>query len=82
MIPSREQEVAVLRSVMYASLFEYPLTLEQLHQSLIGVGVDQDSIAKWWRSSELLQSTIEYRDGLFFPAGRSDLIATRSRRVC
>ena len=69
-----------MRSVVYASLFDYPLTLEQLHQSLIGVVTDQDSIAAWWRSSELLQSTIESRDGLFFPAGRSDLLATRSRR--
>jgi len=77
---TREQELAVLRSVTYASLFEYPLTVEQLHQSLIGVRADQDSITTWWRSSGLLQSTIEYRDGLFFPAGRSDLIATRSRR--
>jgi len=78
--PNREQEIAVLRSVVYASLFEYPLTLEQLQQALIGVGADQQSIATWWRESELLQSTIECRDGLFFPAGRSDLIATRSRR--
>ena len=80
MTPNREQEIAVLRSVVYASLFEYPLTLEQLQQALIGVGADKHSIAAWWRESELLQSTIECRDGLFFPAGRSDLIATRSRR--
>src|SRR4026208_583868 len=78
--PNREQEIAVLRSVVYASLFEYPLTLEQLQQALIGVGADKHSLAAWWRESELLQSTIECRDGLFFPAGRSDLIATRSRR--
>jgi hypothetical protein len=80
-IPTRDQELAVLRSVIYASLFDYPVTLEQLHQALVGVRVeDKESIERWWRSSELLQSTIEYRDGLFFPAGRGDLIATRSRR--
>ena len=69
-----------MRSVIYASLFDYPLSLEQLHQSLIGVGADKESIARWWRSSELLRATIEYRDGLFFPAGRADLTATRARR--
>ena len=37
MNPSREQELAVLRSVIYASLFDYPLTLEQLESSLVGV---------------------------------------------
>ena len=77
--PAREQEIAVLRSVIYASLFDYPLTLEQLEASL-GVRARAETIEAWWRSSDLLQSTVEYRDGLFFPAGRSDLIATRARR--
>ncbi len=30
MKPTRAQELAVLRSVIYASLFDYPLTLAQL----------------------------------------------------
>jgi hypothetical protein len=78
--PTHEQELAVLRSVIYASLFDYPLTLEQLHQALVGVRADKELIVRWWRSSGLLQAAIEYRDGLFFPAGRGDLLATRSRR--
>jgi hypothetical protein len=78
--PSRDQELAVLRSVIYASLFDYPLTLEQLHASLVGVRADAGTIASWWRDSELLQAAIERRDGWYFPAGRADLIATRARR--
>lgn len=80
MIPSREQEIAVLRSVVYASLFDYPLTVHQLHKSLIGLRADCGDIVSWWRTSDLLQATIDYRDGLFFPTGRADLIATRARR--
>lgn len=80
MIPTREQELAVLRSVVYASLFDYPLEPAQLESSLIGVAADQAAIERWWRESDLLQATIEYRDGLYFPAGRSDLVRTRSRR--
>ena len=80
MIVTREQELAVLQSVTYASLFDYPLTIHQLHKSLIGVRAHCNDIVSWWRSSELLQSTVQYRDGLFFPAGREELIATRSRR--
>lgn len=80
MIPSKDQELAVLRSVVYASLFDYPLTVHQLHKSLIGVRADCRDIVGWWRCSDALQATVEYRDGLFFPAGRSDLIATRARR--
>ena len=80
MTPTRAHELAVLRTVVYASLFDYPLTAEQLHGSLIGVRASKESIVAWWRSSELLQATVEHRDGLFFPAGRADLIATRERR--
>jgi len=80
MTPTREQELAVLRSVIYASLFDYPLTLAQLHTSLVGVHADERAILSWWRSSDLLQATIECRDGLFFPAGRGDLLKTRVRR--
>src|ERR1700741_945406 len=79
-IPTRQQELGVLRSVVYASLFDYPLTTHQLHQSLTGVRADCNDILAWWRSSDFLQSTVESRDGLFFPAGRADLIATRARR--
>jgi hypothetical protein len=78
--PTRAQELAVLKSVVYASLFDYPLTLDQLHQSLVGVRASKDTIAAWRQSSDLLQATVEHRDGWFFPAGRSDLIETRRRR--
>ena len=77
--PTRAEELAVLRAVIYASLFDYPLTLEQLAASL-GVRAPADAIAAWWRASALLQSTIEHRDGWYFPAGRGDLIETRARR--
>ena len=34
MKPTHEQELAVVRSVVYASLFDYPLTLSQLFATL------------------------------------------------
>jgi hypothetical protein len=80
MLPTRDQELAVLRSVVYASLFDYPLTLAQLESSLIGVRAEAPAIASWLRNSEFLQCAIEHRDGLFFPTGRADLVATRARR--
>lgn len=80
MTPTRAQELAVLRSVTYASLFDYPLTLAQLRTSLLEVRAGEAAVLSWWRGSELLQATVEYRDGLFFPAGRGDLPGTRRRR--
>ncbi|OFW40631.1 MAG: hypothetical protein A3J29_20840 [Acidobacteria bacterium RIFCSPLOWO2_12_FULL_67_14b] len=80
MPPSSAQELAVLQAVTYAALFDYPLTLRQLRDSL-GVAVaDEETILKWWRASTLLQAAIEYRDGLFIPAGGADLALTRARR--
>ena len=80
MKPTRNQALAVLRSVAYASLFDYPLTLAQLHTSLVGERAEPQTIESWWRHSELLQATVEYRDGLFFPTGRADLVRLRGRR--
>ena len=80
MSPTREQERAVLGAVVYASLFDYPLAPAQLEASLIGVRADAATIERWWRDSDLLQAAIEHRDGMYFPAGRSDLVGTRSRR--
>ena len=80
MRPTREQELAVLRSVIYASLFDYPLTIAQLETSLVGVAADAATIETWYRESDLLQAAIERRDGWYFPAGRFDLVHTRARR--
>ena len=80
MTPSRPQELAFLRSVIYASLFDYPLTLAQLHATLVEVRADRHAVASWWRDSALLQATVEHRDGWYFPAGRADLLETRARR--
>lgn len=78
-MPTREQELAVLRAVVYASLFDYPLTLDQLATSL-GVRANAETIAAWWQASEMLQATVGHHEGWFFPAGRCDLVETRSRR--
>ncbi|HEX7281419.1 MAG TPA: hypothetical protein VF239_05135, partial [Vicinamibacterales bacterium] len=65
MTPTRAQELAVLRSVTYAAMFDYPLTLEQLHASLIEVRADAGTVASWWRNSELLRATVDHRDGWY-----------------
>ena len=74
------REIAIARSVIYASLFDYPLTLEQLHYSLIGSDQTRPEILAVYEGSELLRDIIEYRDGFFFPAGRGDLVEERRRR--
>ncbi|MDA2930221.1 hypothetical protein MYX84_09785, partial [Acidobacteria bacterium AH-259-O06] len=73
-------ERAILRTVLYSSLFDYPLTVGELQQNLLELVLDESSILKIYRSSTALQSVIEYEDGYLFPRGRSALIQTRRRR--
>ena len=74
------RELAIARSVIYASLFDYPLTLAQLHHTLIESEQTTAEILAVYEGGELLQHIVEHRDGFFFPSGRGDLIAERRRR--
>ena len=74
------RELAIARSVIYASLFDYPLTREQLHRTLVESDQSAAEILAVYDGSEMLQHMIEYRDGYFFPIGRGDLVAERARR--
>src|SRR5215213_5030698 len=74
------RELAIARSVLYAALFDYPLTLAQLHHTLIESDQTQAEILAVYDGSAKLQSIVQHRDGFFFPAGRDDLLAERRRR--
>jgi hypothetical protein len=73
-------ELAIARSVVYASLFDYPLTLGQLRQTLIESTQTPSEVLAAYNGSNALQGAIEFRDGFFFPRGRADLIDERRRR--
>ena len=73
-------ELAIARSVLYASLFDYPLTLAQLHESLIGSTLAPDELVAVYERSAALPAIVERRDGFYFPAGRGDLIEERRSR--
>ncbi len=74
------QELAIARSVVYAALFDYPLTFDQLHRSLVDCEMTPKQIAATLAASAVLPDIVEQRDGFFFPVGRADLIAERRRR--
>ena len=73
-------ELSIARSVVYASLFDYPLSLAQLRQTLIESAQTPSQILATYNGSAALQETIEFRDGFFFPKGRGDLVEERRRR--
>jgi hypothetical protein len=73
-------ELAIARSVIYASLFDYPLTLQQVHQTLLESEQTTQEILAIYASSKMLQAIVEYREGFFFPRGRGDLLTERCLR--
>jgi hypothetical protein len=73
-------ELAIARTVIYASLFDYPLTLAQLHATLLESDLSEASVLSTYRLSAALPRIVEHKDGLFFPAGRHDLVVERRRR--
>lgn len=73
-------ELAIARSVLFAALFDYPLTLAQLRQTLVESTQTPTEIQTLYARSDALQAAIEYRDRFFFPRGRGDLISERRRR--
>ena len=79
-LPLSGDERAIARSVLYASLFDYPLTLAQLRQSLIESALTPTEILSTIARSQALQAVVEQRDGFFHAAGRDDLVSERRRR--
>jgi len=73
-------ERAIAGSVLFAALFDYPLTLAQLRQTLISCELTASEILATWRRSTALKLCVQYEDGFFFPTGRAGLIAERRRR--
>ena len=73
-------EQAIARSVLFAAIFDYPLTLSQLRRTLVESEQTPTDIMSALHRNERLAAIIEQRDGFFFPAGRADLIEERRRR--
>jgi hypothetical protein len=78
--PTDAHERAFLHSVLYASVFDYPLTPEQLHESLLHVPASPSDIIAWYARSGTLQAAVDCRNGYYFPHGRSDLVDIRHAR--
>ena len=73
-------ELAILRTVLYSSLFEYPLTLEELRRTLLESVQSEVDILRTYEGSLPLRRLVEMRDGVFFPRGRRAWVAQRRQR--
>jgi hypothetical protein len=73
-------ELAIAKSVLYASLFGFPLTLTELRQTLVASEQTPTEILARYKASASLQAIVEHRDGVFFLRGQEHLVAERRKR--
>jgi hypothetical protein len=73
-------EDAILRTLLYADIFDFPLTEAELHHFLIGCAADLPTLRAVLRSSARLARYVEYCDGFWSLRGRAATVAVRRHR--
>jgi hypothetical protein len=74
-------ESAILRTVLYADIFDYPLTIEELRQYLIGrTATSSQEIERLLASSQRLQALLCQQEGYVVLRTRTELIERRLQR--
>lgn len=73
------KERAVLATLIYADIFDYPLSLTNLHRFLIGQIVSLNELKKIL-ASLLERKMVESRSNLFFLPGRAEIVSVYRRR--
>jgi hypothetical protein len=70
-------EFAILKTVVYADLFDYPLRFEELCRGLFDVALAPDEVRHRLDHSPALAAVLDERDGFVFLVGREGLLAAR-----
>ena len=74
-------DAAILRTVLYADVFDFPLTISELHHFLIANhAVDIGAVERALAQSARLRDRVGQAEGFVFLAGRADLVALRRGR--
>src|ERR1700752_464147 len=79
--PSRATlERAILETVAYADVFEYPLTADEIHRYLVGVSASRAVVRNLLNGADRPEHVV--RNGRYFTlAGREAAVATRRARA-
>lgn len=74
---SSSHTAAVIATVVYADIFDYPLRLEEVHRRLVGEKLDMPSLLKVIRKIKCIQKS----DGYYFMKGRRQIVSIRNERL-
>jgi hypothetical protein len=73
-------ELAVAETLAYADVFDYPLTANETHRYLIGLGAPLAAVRLVLEAASAPDGWAEARDGYYTLAGRGALVQTRLAR--
>ncbi|MBI2074871.1 MAG: hypothetical protein HYT83_03495 [Candidatus Levybacteria bacterium] len=77
----RDVKESILKTLVYADLFDYPLTLDEIWRFLISNKIVSKKSVKQCLASHLLSgSTIVFKNGFYFLFGRKRILDIRKRR--
>src|SRR5436305_8130857 len=71
---------AILQTLYYADLFDFPMTLDEITRYLIGAPVAGPVVARALAEDPALQAAVESAEDFYFLAGRGGLVAVRRAR--
>jgi hypothetical protein len=74
-------ETAILRTVAYADVFDYPLTEHEIHRFLIGIPANETEVRDTLVSGGLIPECLEVQGAYYVLAGRSAIIRVRDQRA-
>ncbi len=74
-------EQAVLQTIAYADIFNYPLSLQEIERYLIGMPASQDEIINAIYHNLQSLGLVQKKDEFFTLAGRESIIVDRSQRT-
>ena len=73
-------EEAIIRTVSYVDIFDYPLTAAEVHRYLIGVPAPLSTVQKILANGRLVPHHLSREQGFFTLPGREDVVKIRQER--
>jgi hypothetical protein len=74
-------ERAIVQTVAYADIFDYPLTSDEVHRYLVGVSASRSTVRTALSSGRLSPEVLSRNGRYFSLAGRESVIETRRARA-